>query len=148
MVSVTSSTGRLMPPKERLRDKAFQYCQRLIEQSDRSMLCSTVILKRRSVVGVHCSPASPSAAIFLVYTLYKCGQPSHLIFPSFFFFFSSEAQKKTDTELQKAVSPFLFVFFTHTLGSTWGRGLDGEKLMRVQKQIKSAFDHSDYNCHV
>ncbi|XP_051905946.1 AP-5 complex subunit zeta-1 isoform X3 [Hippocampus zosterae] len=35
MVSVTSSTGRLLPPKERLREKAFQYCQRLIEQSDR-----------------------------------------------------------------------------------------------------------------
>ncbi|KAI4822380.1 hypothetical protein KUCAC02_007932 [Chaenocephalus aceratus] len=35
MVSVTSSCGRLLPPKERLREKSFQYCQRLIEQSDR-----------------------------------------------------------------------------------------------------------------
>ncbi|KAM7386508.1 hypothetical protein PAMA_009220 [Pampus argenteus] len=35
MVSATSSTSRLLPPKERLREKAFQYCQRLIEQSDR-----------------------------------------------------------------------------------------------------------------
>ncbi|NXO70153.1 AP5Z1 protein, partial [Phainopepla nitens] len=30
-----SSAGRLPPPGERLRDKAFEYCQRLVEQSNR-----------------------------------------------------------------------------------------------------------------
>ncbi|XP_014902948.1 AP-5 complex subunit zeta-1 isoform X1 [Poecilia latipinna] len=35
MVSATSSSSRLLPPKERLREKTFQYCQRLIEQCDR-----------------------------------------------------------------------------------------------------------------
>ncbi|XP_031176520.1 AP-5 complex subunit zeta-1 isoform X5 [Sander lucioperca] len=35
IVSATSSSGRLLPPKERLREKSFQYCLRLIEQSDR-----------------------------------------------------------------------------------------------------------------
>uniref|UniRef100_A0A3Q2UAJ3 Adaptor related protein complex 5 subunit zeta 1 n=1 Tax=Fundulus heteroclitus TaxID=8078 RepID=A0A3Q2UAJ3_FUNHE len=35
MVSATSSSSRLLPPKERLREKAFQYSQRLIEQCDR-----------------------------------------------------------------------------------------------------------------
>ncbi|CAN9505833.1 unnamed protein product [Ophioblennius macclurei] len=41
MVSATSSSSRLLPPKERLREKAFQYCQRLIEQSDRKALKKT-----------------------------------------------------------------------------------------------------------
>ncbi|XP_059204477.1 AP-5 complex subunit zeta-1 isoform X2 [Centropristis striata] len=41
MVSATSSSSRLLPPKERLREKAFQYCQRLIEQSDRKALKRT-----------------------------------------------------------------------------------------------------------
>nr|XP_046189806.1 AP-5 complex subunit zeta-1-like isoform X2 [Oncorhynchus gorbuscha] len=41
MVSATSSSGRLLPPKERLREKSFQYCQRLIEQSDRKALKRT-----------------------------------------------------------------------------------------------------------
>lgn len=35
VLSATASTSRLLPPQERLRDKAFEYCQRLIEQSNR-----------------------------------------------------------------------------------------------------------------
>uniref|UniRef100_A0A671RM00 AP-5 complex subunit zeta-1-like n=1 Tax=Sinocyclocheilus anshuiensis TaxID=1608454 RepID=A0A671RM00_9TELE len=41
MVSATSSSSRLLPPKERLREKAFEYCQCLIEQSDRKALKKT-----------------------------------------------------------------------------------------------------------
>uniref|UniRef100_A0A671WIN5 Adaptor related protein complex 5 subunit zeta 1 n=1 Tax=Sparus aurata TaxID=8175 RepID=A0A671WIN5_SPAAU len=53
MVSATSSSSRLLPPKERLREKAFQYCQRLIEQSDRSE-CARVTLLTRCLVEAVC----------------------------------------------------------------------------------------------
>ncbi|KAF4800830.1 AP-5 complex subunit zeta-1 [Turdus rufiventris] len=38
VVPTTATAGRLLPPRERLRDKAFEYCQRLIEQSNRRPL--------------------------------------------------------------------------------------------------------------
>uniref|UniRef100_A0A8D2PWR4 Adaptor related protein complex 5 subunit zeta 1 n=1 Tax=Zosterops lateralis melanops TaxID=1220523 RepID=A0A8D2PWR4_ZOSLA len=38
MASTTGRAGQLLPPRERLRDKAFEYCQRLVEQSNRRPL--------------------------------------------------------------------------------------------------------------
>lgn len=86
MVSATSSSSRLLPPKERLREKAFQYCQRLIEQCDRS----ECVLRLRN--------------------LFLC---TSVLSVQIYIFFVSEAQKKTDTDLQKAVR--MKLIHIHTL---------------------------------
>lgn len=88
MVSATSSSSRLLPPKERLREKAFQYCQRLIEQCDRSE-CVLTLHKPWNAVFCMC-----------VSDLFLC---TSVLSVQMYIFFVLEAQKKTDTDLQKAV---------------------------------------------
>ncbi|XP_024127745.1 AP-5 complex subunit zeta-1 isoform X1 [Oryzias melastigma] len=74
MVSATSSSSRLLSPKERLREKSFQYCQRLIEQCDRKALKKTdTDLQKACLVEAVCildllCAEDPS----LVYRVFPC----------------------------------------------------------------------------
>ncbi|MFT7798047.1 AP-5 complex subunit zeta-1 isoform X1, partial [Arapaima gigas] len=74
MVSATSSSSRTLPPKERLREKAFEYCQRLIEQSDRkaakkidSELQKACLVEAVTVMNIICKE-DPS----FVYRAFPC----------------------------------------------------------------------------
>lgn len=80
MVSATSSSSRLLSPKERLREKAFEYCQRLIEQSDRKALKrmdtelqKACIIESVSIIDIICGedPSSVYRAFPCIKALYS-----------------------------------------------------------------------------
>lgn len=68
MLSAASSASRLLPPQEQLREKAFEYCQRLIEQSNRreSPGCHSrkVTLGRPQEAGALAAASSQGAFCF------------------------------------------------------------------------------------
>lgn len=51
VLSAASSASRRLPPQEQLREKAFEYCQRLIEQSNRRESPGAVPAPARSRLG-------------------------------------------------------------------------------------------------
>lgn len=77
MVSATSSSSRLLAPKERLREKSVQYCQRLIEQSDRKAQkrADTELQKACLVEAVCILDALCIEDPSLVYRVFPCIKP-------------------------------------------------------------------------
>lgn len=60
VLSATSTASHLLPPQERLREKAFEYCQRLAEQSTRRESCRGVSSPRgRPWLSLGAGPAQP-----------------------------------------------------------------------------------------
>ncbi|XP_032460933.1 AP-5 complex subunit zeta-1 isoform X1 [Phocoena sinus] len=80
VLSATSTAGHLLPPQQWLREKAFEYCQRLLEQSNRralkkadSDLQKACLVEAVLVLDVLCQQ-DPS---FLYRTL-SCLKPLHM----------------------------------------------------------------------
>lgn len=62
VLSATSTASHLLPPQERLREKAFEYCQRLIEQSTRRESCCHAPPRGRRSLGSLFVPGGPLAS--------------------------------------------------------------------------------------
>lgn len=62
MLSAASSASRLLSPQEQLREKAFEYCQRLIEQSNRRESLGAVPSPSRSHLSCSQEAGAPAAA--------------------------------------------------------------------------------------
>ncbi|KAM8845348.1 AP-5 complex subunit zeta-1 isoform 2-T2 [Spinachia spinachia] len=102
MVSVTSSSSRLLPPKERLREKAFQYCQRLIEQSDRKAHKKTdTDLQRACLVEAVCILDS------------VCGEDASLVFRAFPCIKALFGRLSSDLSFARVLLPIAQFYLNH-----------------------------------
>ncbi|KAL6103280.1 ap5z1 [Pungitius sinensis] len=102
MVSATSSSSRLLPPKERLREKAFQYCQRLIEQSDRKAHKKTdTDLQKACLVEAVCILDS------------VCGEDASLVFRAFPCIKALFGRLSSDLSFARVLLPIAQFYLNH-----------------------------------
>ncbi|XP_040047546.2 AP-5 complex subunit zeta-1 isoform X1 [Gasterosteus aculeatus] len=102
MVSATSSSSRLLPPKERLREKAFQYCQRLIEQSDRKAHKKTdTDLQKACLVEAVCILDS------------VCGEDAALVFRAFPCIKALFGRLSSDLSFARVLLPIAQFYLNH-----------------------------------
>ncbi|KAB1263336.1 AP-5 complex subunit zeta-1 [Camelus dromedarius] len=137
VLSAASTASHLLPPQERLREKAFEYCQRLIEQSNRRALRKADSDLQKAVSAPwqaggqalaapsECGMVSPQCLVEAVLVLdVLCRQDPSFLYRTLSCLRALHTRLCGDPACVRALLPIARFFLTH--GAQWGASRQGQ----------------------